>query len=81
MSSQPDQKRGFWRSPAGYVLCAFLFIAGLFLLLEHRVHILGALPLFLPLLICVGLHFFLHRGHGGHGNHSNHDHRNDHDAR
>jgi hypothetical protein len=21
----------------------------------------------LPLLICIGMHFFMHRGHGGHG--------------
>jgi hypothetical protein len=24
------------------------------------------LPLLLPLLICVGMHFFMHRGHGNH---------------
>ena len=23
-------------------------------------------PLLLPLLICVGMHFFMHRGHDGH---------------
>jgi hypothetical protein len=44
-----------------------LAIAAVFLWLEHRVHVLGALPLALPLLICIGMHFFMHRGHGGHG--------------
>jgi hypothetical protein len=29
--------------------------------------VLGALPLLLPLAICLGMHFFMHRGHGGHG--------------
>lgn len=81
MNSQPGQKRGFWRSPAGFVLCAFLLIAGLFLWLEHRAHVLGALPLLLLLLTCIGLHFFLHRNHGGHGNHSKHGSRNDRNAR
>jgi hypothetical protein len=27
----------------------------------------------LPLLICVGMHFFMHRGHGGHSGHGAHD--------
>jgi hypothetical protein len=81
MCNHPNQKHGLWRSSAGFVLCAFLIIAGLFLWLEHRVHMLGVWPLFLPLLICVGLHVFLHRGHGGHGDHSGHSPRSDRDAR
>ncbi|MGE0372976.1 MAG: DUF2933 domain-containing protein [Gammaproteobacteria bacterium] len=72
MSEIPDRKRGSWRSPAVLTLCVFLFIAGLFLWLEHRAHLLGALPLLLPLVICIGMHFFLHRGHGGHGGHQTH---------
>lgn len=78
MSSESNQKQGFWRSPAGLAVCVFLLIAGVFLWLEHRAHILGVLPLLLPLLICVGLHLFLHRGHGDHGSH---DHRSDRDVR
>jgi len=73
MSGIPGRKRGAWRSPAVLTLCVFLFIAGLFLWLEHRAHLLGALPLLLPLLICVGMHFFMHRGHGGHGHHTGAD--------
>ena len=61
-------QRPFLSTPAGFVLCVFLAIGGVFLLFEHRVHLLGAWPL-LFLLICVGMHFFMHRGHGGHGEH------------
>ncbi len=62
-----EPRRPFWNTPAGFVLCVFLAIAGFFMWLEHRAHILGALPLLLPLAICLGMHFFMHRGHGGHG--------------
>jgi hypothetical protein len=55
---------GFLRSPAGIALCVFLAVAGVFLWLEHRAHVLGALPLLL-LLLCLGMHVFMHRGHGG----------------
>jgi hypothetical protein len=64
--SDEGRRRPFLNTPAGFALCVFLAIAGVFLWLEHRAHILGALPLLLPLLICVGMHFFMHRGHGGH---------------
>lgn len=59
-------RRPFLRTRAGFGFCVFLAVAGVFLWVEHRAHVLGALPLLLPLLICVGLHFFMHRGHGGH---------------
>jgi hypothetical protein len=60
-----DPKRPFLNTPAGLVLCIFLAIGAVFLWLEHRAHILGTLPLLLPLLLCLGMHFFMHRGHGG----------------
>ncbi|MDP1702752.1 MAG: DUF2933 domain-containing protein [Aestuariivirga sp.] len=47
-------------------LGVFLVVGALFLLLEHCAHLLGAWPL-LFLLLCGGMHFFMHRGHGGHG--------------
>ena len=58
----------FLRTPAGVALLVFLAVAALLLLLEHRAHLLGAWPLLL-LLLCAGMHFFMHRshGHGGHG--------------
>lgn len=63
-------RRPFLSTPAGFALCVFLAVAGVFLWVEHRAHVLGALPLLLPLLICIGMHFFMHRGHGGHGGQS-----------
>jgi hypothetical protein len=62
-----ERKRPFLSTPAGFVLSVFLAIGAVFLWLEHRAHILGTLPLLLPLLLCLGMHFFIHRGHGGHG--------------
>jgi hypothetical protein len=72
-------KRPFLSTPAGIALCVFFAIAGVFLLIEHRAHVLGTLPLLLPLLICIGMHFFMHRGRGGHGNHGGQS--GDHDER
>ena len=54
------------------VLIGFLFIAGYFLLMEHRAHLGGALYYlpFLLLLACPLMHIFMHGGHDGyhHGN-------------
>ena len=50
---------------ARWVLIAFLGIAGFFLIAEHRVHVLGALP-YLLLIACPLLHLFMHHGHGHH---------------
>ena len=55
----------FWLSPSGLVLCAFLIIAGFFLLTEHTAHVFGALP-YLLLLACPLMHLFMHHGHGHH---------------
>lgn len=72
------RKRPFLATPTGVALCVFLAIAGVFLWLEHRAHLLGALPLLLPLLICGGMHLFMHRGHGGHhGQHGKGDDRDE----
>ena len=58
----------FWRSRFGAVLLAFLVIGGLLMAYEHRVHLFsGNLFPTLLLLVCIGMHFFMHRGHGGHG--------------
>lgn len=57
---------GFWRSRAGMALIVFAVIAGLLLAFEHRIHLLtgdGLLLVFLAL--CVGVHLFMHGGHGG----------------
>jgi hypothetical protein len=73
--STHDQSRGdesssgsFLTSPAGLVLIGFLAIGGVYLWMEHRAHLLGAL-LWLPLLACPLIHLFMHHGHGGHSGH------------
>lgn len=64
----------FWKSRAGMVLIGFLAIAGLLLIYEHRVHIFAGDGLLVILLgACIGMHLFMHRGHGGHGGRDNDD--------
>jgi hypothetical protein len=67
---------GFLSSPRvrfGLALAVFL-IAALFLLWEeHEAHIQGYGPLLVVLLVCGGMHFFMHGGHGGHGGHGQRD--------
>ncbi len=67
---RPDDQswRSFLASPAGFVLMGFLAIAGVYLWMEHRAHLLGAL-VFLPLLLCPLMHLFMHHGHGDHSGH------------
>src|SRR5262249_29587533 len=47
----------FLTSPSGLVLIGFLAIAGAYLWMEHRAHLLGVL-VWLPLLLCPLMHFF-----------------------
>jgi len=57
---------GFWRSRTGIALIVFAAIAALLLGYEHRVHLLAGNGLLVALLaICIGMHFFMHGGHGG----------------
>ena len=69
MSTHPREddasQESFLTSPAGLVLIGFLAIGGVYLWMEHRAHLLGAL-VFLPLLLCPLMHY-------GHGDHSDHD--------
>ena len=58
----------FLTSPSGLVLICFLAIGGVYLWMEHRAHLLGAL-VFLPLLLCPLMHLFMHHGHGDHSDH------------
>ena len=67
MSTQDHvRNHGLLSSPGGLVLIAFLAIAGVYLWLEHRAHLLGAL-VSLQLLACPLMHLFMHRGHSGQG--------------
>ncbi len=63
---QHENRGGFLRSRANWVLLAFIVIAGFYLVTEHRAHVFGYLP-WLLLLACPLLHVFMHGGHGGHG--------------
>jgi hypothetical protein len=72
MSTHPREddasQESFLTSPAGLVLFGFLAIGGVYLWMEHRAHLLGAL-VFLPLLLCPLMHLFMHHGHGDHSDH------------
>ena len=56
---------GFFASRANMALMVFLAVAGYYLIAEHSAHLVGFWPLALLLLLCVGVHFFMHGGHGG----------------
>ena len=66
MTAPDGHSRGFWSSPAGFAFTVLLAVGAVLLWLEHRAHVLGILPLLLPLLICGAMHLFMHRGRGGH---------------
>lgn len=56
-------------SRAKWIFFGFAAISAFLLLVEHRVHVFGALP-YLLLLACPLMHLFHHGGHrdqGGHG--------------
>lgn len=48
------------------VLIGFLVISAFYLIAEHRAHLSGFWQ-YLPFILFIGLHFFMHGGHGGHG--------------
>ncbi len=64
-----SDKGSFWKSKSGITTFAFLGIAGILLIFEHRVHMLEWMPYlpYLLLLACPLLHVFMHGGHSGHG--------------
>lgn len=65
MTNSDDHEPGLLKSRSGLVLIGFLAIAGFFLLMEHRAHVIAYLP-YIFLLACPLMHLF-HGGHGGHG--------------
>lgn len=58
-----DSRASKGSSRARWVFGTFAVFAALLLALEHRVHVLGALP-WLILLACPLMHLFMHHGHG-----------------
>ncbi len=74
LSEDVSPLRKFLTSRMTIVLLAFLAIAGALLWTEHRAHVLGAL-IYLPLLACPLMHFFMHGSHGGHAGHGSNSER------
>ena len=70
--SQGQPQGSFLTSRTALVLLGFIVIAGALLFTEHRAHVLGAL-IYVPLLLCLLMHMFMHGGHGGHGSHGKQD--------
>lgn len=62
---QPSGRKPFWQSHFALGWLVFTAVAGYYLLTEHLVHTLSALP-YLLLLACPLMHVFMHGGHGGH---------------
>jgi len=80
MNPQQTPPRGLaaiLRTPQGAALAALLTATLIYLLVDHTVHVLAALP-FAFILLCPLMHLFMMRGmHGGHGDHSSHSARDD----
>ncbi len=62
--------RSRWRTRSNIAFVIFLVIGGYFLWTEHRAHVIEFLPWVL-LLACLGMHMFMHGGHGSHEPHDN----------
>lgn len=76
MKHDHQQRNGGTASKAKWVFIGFALIAAYFLVTEHTAHLKGWLAsygIWLLLLACPLLHFFMHGGHGGHGGHGSHD--------
>jgi len=60
------------KSRAGLVLIVFLAAGGFLIAFEHRAHIFTGNGILIGLLaVCIGMHLFMHGGHG-HGHGKNH---------
>jgi len=65
-----QQPKSFWTTTPGIAAIVFSVAAAYFLWTEHEAHVIAILP-YTFLLLCVGMHVFMHGGHGGH-RHGNH---------
>lgn len=66
--NENSEAGGFLRSRWGVGAVAVVGVAALLLVFEHWTHIGGSNVLTSALLLaCVGMHFFMHAGHGSHG--------------
>ncbi len=79
MKAPHDRNPPFFRSLRfryGLGLAFFLAVGGYFLWVEHEAHIMENAGLILILATCVGMHLFMHGGHGhgkSHGGNQTHD--------
>lgn len=48
------------------LLTVLIAVAAVYLITNHWLHILDALP-YLGVVLMMGMHLFMHGGHGGHG--------------
>ena len=64
-----DRTTPWWRSRTKLPFAVFLAIGAYFLWTEHQAHVLEFLPWVL-ILACVGMHLFMHGGHGHGGGHA-----------
>lgn len=71
--SPPPHPDDRWRVRSGLAFAVLGGIALVFLLLEHHLHLLGALP-YLLLLACPLMHLFHHGGHGHGSGPRHHEH-------
>ena len=58
-----EQSTPWWRSSTKLPFAVFLAIGAYFLWTEHQAHVIEFLPWVL-VLACVGMHLFMHGGHG-----------------
>ena len=65
--SESNWRSRLIRTPLGWGLSLAVAAAGVYLLVTHTGHVLGALP-YLVLMACPLMHIFRH-GHGGHKSH------------
>lgn len=76
---KPPEDKSWWLSPSGIITIIFIALIGYYLIAEHRVHItqfFGGGGIFLLILLCPLMHFFMHGSHGGHEGHQ-HLHKKD----
>jgi len=74
--SNDSRGKGFLSSKSNLVLIAFIAVSGIFLVAEHRAHVIEWLP-FVLLAACPLMHLF--HGHGGHGGQGKGEQRKDHE--
>jgi len=63
-----DRTTPWWRNRTKLPFVVFLVIGGYFLWTEHEANIVAYLPWIL-VLGCLGMHFFMHGGHGSGNSH------------